>query len=175
MTKPLPEALRAPITTLEEGKAWLRALVAADLMFHLEDDPGDIICGPLGASTPLFDPADVALIQERQDQLYALEWGPRPGLGKWYCPIGYMMREEFLQTGSKGVSHDQPEGFEAGASRVAEADGLILVDMLDCASRDYSDPGGLQVWRGPGEHVQSFDTLEEALEAFPALDRAWRA
>lgn len=86
--KTLPDALRAPITDLESAKAWLKALEEADLSFHLEDDPSDIIL--LRSGEPIFDPADVPLIRERVDSLYALDWGP------FECPIGYLLfLEEF--------------------------------------------------------------------------------
>src|SRR5690606_29339030 len=83
MAATLPEALRAPITDLASGKAWLEALSAADLTFHLEDDPADIVSGLTGERT--FRDEDVPLLRRRVAELYRLDWGI------YDCPIGYTL------------------------------------------------------------------------------------
>ena len=89
MTRALPDALRADITDRASGEAWLRALNEADMVFHLEDDPGDIIDGRASAQknvrTYLFAEADHDLIRDRVRKLYALNWAPHT------CPIGYQL------------------------------------------------------------------------------------
>jgi hypothetical protein len=87
MPRTLPEALRAPITDLASGKAWLDALIGADLSFHLEDSPEEIVIGLSGER--LFHKADHQLIRERVASLYGFkDWGV------YDCPIGYMLAEE---------------------------------------------------------------------------------
>lgn len=78
----LPEHLKQPITTLDEGKRWICDLVMAGLLFHFEDDPAEILGGPGWA--PLFTAEESAIIRERVAELYALEWPDT-------CPIGFAM------------------------------------------------------------------------------------
>lgn len=83
MPRPLPEALRAPVTDTNSAIAWLDALIAAEMSFHLEDSPEDII--HIRTDEPLFSPEDVPLIRERVGELYGVEWGV------FSCPIGYIL------------------------------------------------------------------------------------
>lgn len=82
MANQLPAIIAAPIETIEQGKAWIEALHAADCLFHFEDSPADIIDEK---DEPLFSPEQAALIGNQVDALYALEWG------EWECPIGYAL------------------------------------------------------------------------------------
>lgn len=87
MPAALPESLRAPITDMASATAWLDALVAADLTFHLEDDPAEIV--NCRTDEPTFLKADHGLLRERVGQLYAIsDWGV------WNCPIGYLLAAE---------------------------------------------------------------------------------
>lgn len=79
----LPALCREPITSFEGAKAWIDALVAADLDFHFEDDPGTII--NLANDIPIFLASDVPLIRERVATLYGYDWGDHE------CPIGYQL------------------------------------------------------------------------------------
>lgn len=98
----IPETLRAPVTDLASGKAWLAALVADGRTFHLEDNPADI-CNAEGQT---FHLADVELIRERVAALYALEWGPDP---MHFCPIGYLMHlEEAARPGTFAEGYGEP-------------------------------------------------------------------
>lgn len=72
------------INTLDEAKAWLRDLIALDLMFHLEDDPADIGNQVNGEWIKTFTAAEAVAVAERQRELYGLDWGP-----DLQCPIGY--------------------------------------------------------------------------------------
>ena len=72
-----------PITSLEEGKAYLDRCIEAGLIWHLEDDPSEIINGKEGK--PLFTEEEIPLVRARCDELYAL-----PSWGEHDCPIGYM-------------------------------------------------------------------------------------
>lgn len=78
----LPSTLTSPIETLDDGRAWIRALIAADLLFHFEDSPESILAGVDGK--PLFAPHDVPLIKRQIAALYRLEWPDG-------CPIGYAL------------------------------------------------------------------------------------
>lgn len=86
MPAALPMALRAPITTREEGEQWIRTLAGHDLSFHFEDDPATIINIDSGALT--FVPEDHELIRERVRELYALDWAEHD------CPIGFLLLVE---------------------------------------------------------------------------------
>jgi DNA-binding IclR family transcriptional regulator len=83
MTQTLPQALRLPIYDLASGKAWLDALNDAGLMFHLEDDPADMI--EIETNEPTFFEDDLELLRERVGDLYDLDWGDLD------CPIGYCL------------------------------------------------------------------------------------
>lgn len=73
-----------PITSVEEGKSFLDALVAEGKMFHLEDDFRDI---PSGQGN-LFTEEECASLDMRIPELYALEWA------EYDCPIGYVLAKE---------------------------------------------------------------------------------
>lgn len=80
-------ACRRPIASLEDARAYLLAMIAADMAYHLEDDPAEVISTEFPG--PVFDEPD--LVRARADELYAL---PRKVWGKHDCPIGFMMALE---------------------------------------------------------------------------------
>lgn len=158
MPKRLPEALRAPITNLDEAKAWIAGLLAAKLAFHFEDDATDCLDG-------VIIQRDAKLVNLRVAELYTLEWGPRPGLGKWYCPIGYLMSlEPFLEI-------NQADGCLPGVQVFDRNGDLFLYDCQHCSDYVYGAPGRFSVIdEGPdGGHVGDYDTPEEAYAANPGL------
>jgi hypothetical protein len=73
------------ITNLDEGKAFIQALHDADMMFHFEDSPSEIVKGLYGG--PLFTPPEARLVAKRVAELYAMDWKPA---GE-ECPIGYAL------------------------------------------------------------------------------------
>lgn len=73
------------ITTIAQGKAFIEALHAAEMMFHFEDSPENIISGATGG--PLFTEAESKMVRQRVDELYALDWA---AIGH-ECPIGYAL------------------------------------------------------------------------------------
>lgn len=75
--------LFTPITTLDEAKAFVQALVAADLLFHFEDDPFDTVNVKSGART--FTDGEATAVALRQGEMYALDWDAHG------CPIGYSL------------------------------------------------------------------------------------
>lgn len=79
----LSDLLLAPVTSLDEGKAWIAELTRLDLMFHFEDSPDTIIRGATGA--PLFTDPEAAIVAARVAELYELDWGMHE------CPIGYAL------------------------------------------------------------------------------------
>jgi hypothetical protein len=60
-----------PIRTVADARTFIRALHDDDAMFHLEDDPADILCGYGGGD--LFSLTEVDAIRERQNEMYQLE------------------------------------------------------------------------------------------------------
>ncbi len=79
---------RTPIRTLDDAKAWVERLHAADLMFHFEDSPETIgNHDSLGRWVYTFGPEECADLRLRLAELYALDWKPA---GE-ECPIGYAL------------------------------------------------------------------------------------
>lgn len=96
----IPEALRAPITNIEQGRAWVKLLCDSDLNFHLEDGAAEII--DFQTDKPIFTKKDARIVQARVDELYKLEpslWAPHE------CPIGYMI-EVLRESGKWPVDED---------------------------------------------------------------------
>lgn len=73
------------IASLDEARAFLDELIAADLCFHLEDDPSDIIRGVNGPL--LFNRSEANAMRMRVAELYSFDWKP---VGE-DCPIGYIL------------------------------------------------------------------------------------
>jgi hypothetical protein len=90
------------LTTIEQGKAWIGALEAANMMFHFEDSPESIESGATGK--PLFTKAEAEAVRARIDELYAMDWT----VTGHECPIGYA-----LEAGD-------PENFAPTLDRMAE-------------------------------------------------------
>lgn len=76
-----------PITSLDEGKAFIEALHASGNLFHFEDSPED--CGNTidGVWVPSWTPEEAAMLSDRRDELYDLDWAP----AGHECPIGYAL------------------------------------------------------------------------------------
>lgn len=162
MPRKLPASIRAPITDLATAKAWIEALHAADLMFHFEDSPDSIVQAD---GEPLFFERDFQLIRDRVDALYALEWGPRPGMGYYYCPIGYSLSLDSLEPERQAT--DYPPGFE----EITRDGELVLLDCCHTTDYKYGAPGRYTVYDEgtPGGHLADYDTPDEAYAAHPAL------
>jgi len=73
-----------PITTREEGEAFIALLHANSLMFHFEDDVWDILWGE-AADAPTD--VEIAALDLRRNELYEgqFDWGEHE------CPIGYAL------------------------------------------------------------------------------------
>lgn len=72
-----------PVTTLDEGKAWINELIRLDMMFHFDDSP-DTIITDLGGER-LFSDEEAEVVADRVSELYQLDWGVHE------CPIGYAL------------------------------------------------------------------------------------
>lgn len=159
MTKPLPEALKAPVTTLNEAYDWIRGLVEADLLFHFDDGPENIIMHATGA--PLFSDADAAIVAERLEQIYDVG---APWWGQELCPIGVALMHDDCQ-GYRPTAdsplyrlHGEPNEFN-GIACFKEG-GVYICD-------DYANREGefrFAVYRD-GQHVTITRTFREALTA----------
>lgn len=77
--------LKTPLTTVDAAKAWIESLVAADMMFHFEDDPETIVNGTKG--TMLFTDDEAGDVRDRVEELYSMDWST---VGH-ECPIGYAL------------------------------------------------------------------------------------
>ena len=134
MPKPLPEALKAPITNIDEAYAWIRGLAAADMMFHFDDSPDSIIMGR--SDERLFSDADARVISARLNEVYNLyPWGQH------LCPIGIAL----MHDGADGYTlYDMPEYRLRGAPTPSlaivcyEQDGVLIADRY-CTPE--ADPG----------------------------------
>ena len=83
-----------PITTIEEAKAFIENLNAADMLFHFEDSPETIISGKTGVE--LFTAEECPMVRVRVGELYDLDWS----VSGHECPIGYaleVMDREFAE------------------------------------------------------------------------------
>lgn len=80
------------ITTVDQGKEYIRHLVDKGLSYHLEDDPTDIVWGN-AVKRPM--PQQLRDMRDRADELYHLGdvWEAHG------CPIGYMMDYEAMKAG----------------------------------------------------------------------------
>ena len=74
-----------PITNIEAAAAFIRSLVATDLMFHFEDQPAEIIDSTTGEY--LFSAAEAVLLRKRVAELYSFDWS----VYNTECPIGYYL------------------------------------------------------------------------------------
>jgi hypothetical protein len=82
MTKP---DFSAALRTVTDGKAFIEALHASDMLFHFEDNPENIIKGRNGE--PLFTRIESKQVRQRVAELYAMDWAT---VGH-ECPIGYAL------------------------------------------------------------------------------------
>ena len=78
------DVIAESISDLATGMRWIERLHKADLDFHFDDDPEDIVNLETGANT--FSARECELIRERMEALQGLPWG------KYGCPIGYLLR-----------------------------------------------------------------------------------
>ena len=72
----LPDYMTRRIYTIADAHAFIRALDADGLFFHLEDDPTDVVTGPLGESRPTFTEDECVAILQRQEEIWALTDDP---------------------------------------------------------------------------------------------------
>ena len=84
MTKP---DFTTPLTTIDQAKAWIEALVAADMLFHFEDSPETIGNMVSGEWVDLFTKTEAKQVRKRVAELYAMDWSV---VGE-ECPIGYAL------------------------------------------------------------------------------------
>lgn len=80
--------LQLPVTDQESAETYIRMLVQHDCVYHLEDNPGDIV--NIRTWERLFTADEAVVVALRIRQIYAL---PQPWLG-YDCPIGYMLQQE---------------------------------------------------------------------------------
>lgn len=84
MTKP---DFTTPLATIEQGKKFIEALHAADLMFHFEDSPETIGNMRDGEWVMCFTDTEAKQLRARVAELYAMDWAT---VGH-ECPIGYAL------------------------------------------------------------------------------------
>lgn len=157
----LPDALRAEISDMASAKEWIRQLWAAGLGYHFDDGADDCL-------SAVLSPEDCATVNDKVGDLYELEWGPRPGLGYWYCPLGY------LGVAMGFEAANQAEGFPTGCTETTRRAGLVLLDGEHRAGYEYGAPGRFLVMTEAGAEVGAYDTPEEAEAANPALGTFYR-
>lgn len=77
--------LFTPIPDIDAACAFLDELIAADMAFHLEDDPSTIIRGISGDR--LFNRSEANAVRQRVEELYSFDWSSKDE----ECPIGYIL------------------------------------------------------------------------------------
>lgn len=80
MVHQLTDCLRAPITTLADGEAFIRELVDQDLSYHFDDGAVDCLHG-----NGLLTLDEAKVVDAQVAALYGLDWG------KAQCPIGFCL------------------------------------------------------------------------------------
>lgn len=86
----MPVDFVTPIANIDQGKAWIEALHAANLMFHFEDSPETIFNYSAGYAVNhgrTFTDEQCPLIRNRVAELYDLDWS----VTGHECPIGYAL------------------------------------------------------------------------------------
>lgn len=68
----LPNYMTRRIYTIADAHAFVRALDADGLFFHLEDDPTDVV----NADGPVFTDDECAVILQRQEEIWTLTSDP---------------------------------------------------------------------------------------------------
>lgn len=68
----LPDYMTRRIYTIADAHAFVRALDADGLFFHLEDDPTDVV----NADGPVFTDDECAVILQRQEEIWTLTSDP---------------------------------------------------------------------------------------------------
>lgn len=174
MAKALSADLRIPVTNRATGEAWIKALFAAKMAFHFEDDPADII--NVHENEETFLDADLDFLREQVAALYALEWDG------YDCPIGFLLAvmafagdapiwdagaEVEFGPGltAKIVSVGTGPDTRAYAVLRLETGGFMMAvrDMEQYGSGDFSDVF---------EERQPFPDVQDAWKAFSAKRRA---
>lgn len=154
----LPAALYAEAKTLDEAKAWIRALVDNDLSYHFEDSASDCL------SETGLDGEQLSAVQRGCDALYEIEdWGV------YECPIGYMMAHmkvvgrldfwtlgEFIEYSNGQMAKVE---FVAGHGAVLSDDGRFMVAVT--TMEDFAEDN----WGNPVDDEADFATLDEARAA----------
>jgi len=72
--KPLPEAVKAPVTTEAEARAWIETLYRAGLAFHFDDDPAEM--EERGTRQRTFRRDEVQIVRDRLDEVYGFNFCP---------------------------------------------------------------------------------------------------
>lgn len=79
--------ITAPLTTIDEAKAFIENLHADGKMFHFEDSPDQIGNRVNGEWVDLWTPEECEQVSERVAELYSMDWST---VGH-ECPIGYAL------------------------------------------------------------------------------------
>ncbi len=76
-------AIAAEIHDMESARLWIAGMRDAQLFFHLEDDPSEIV-SVIGGD-PVFSADEVPVLNDRVSALYGFDWV------SFECPIGYFL------------------------------------------------------------------------------------
>lgn len=161
MTKPIPDALRPQIVDLDAAKAWIKCLCDAEMSWHFEDSPQDIVVFATGER--LWTAEDAAVLAERRDELYGFDWGV------FDCPIGYTLAY-FRESGRDpwwvvGEVHEYENGHKALVVYVDPVNPRYAVlqkgDRFEPAYRDM-EAYAEGTWTNPTSNGVSFGTQSAA-------------
>jgi hypothetical protein len=79
------DAIEKPISSIEDAKGFFDVLINHNLVFHPEDDAGEICRGLNGPA--LFSEEEALLINQRTEEAYRLDWSS----SGFECPCGYIL------------------------------------------------------------------------------------
>lgn len=143
----MPADLFREIHDRPTAEAWIRALHAAGMMFHFEDDPATIIWhrGPAGGPwSPSAE--EIAVLKLQVSKLYEQDWGDLD------CPIGFALTLD-------GVSADATGEVEiATYDRLPAEERVVVAESAEIA-RAVSDAVEAGVLHGVGRLVLGEGTV----------------
>lgn len=156
MTKPLPAALRAPVTNLDQAYAYIKGLIQAELMYHFDDGAADCLSDAL-------EPSEAKLVGQRVGEIYDLyDWGQD------ICPIGIAL----MLDGFDGYTTYDKADYQLRGQPTADlaiicydAGGVVIADRY--CSPDADETNRFEV-SAAGVILGTFPLFEDALSAAKA-------
>tara|TARA_R100000808_G_C2082627_1_gene105960 strand:- start:255 stop:749 length:495 start_codon:yes stop_codon:yes gene_type:complete len=128
------------ITSIENARGYIEALVAAGKDFHFDDDPHEVI--DYGTGKRVFTDEEAKTVRQRLDEMADLDWGAHE------CPLGYVLHLREVEL------HKEAHSFMEKHSK-PDWETLSLDEWLACYGEELSD----DVRRAGRELLDAFSEL----------------